>query len=63
MNICYYHIVVKFFKIVIKLVNKLISLFNEKVDYFKKKESLEKISKHNTWNNVNKKLLELINAN
>ena len=43
--------------------NMLIKLFNDKVDFFKKKESLKKISNQNTWNNINKKLLELINAN
>ena len=43
--------------------NKLIQLFNEEDDYFKKKENLEKISNQNTWNIVNKKLLDLINEN
>ena len=45
------------------LSNKLVEVFNEKADYFKKKKNLEKISNQNTWNNVNKKLLELINEN
>jgi len=31
--------------------------------FFKKKENLEKISNQNTWNNVNKKLIGLINEN
>ena len=43
--------------------NKLIQLFNEEDDYFKKKENLEKISNQNTWNIVNKKLIDLINEN
>ena len=43
--------------------NKLIQLFNEEDDYFKKKENLEKMSNQNTWNIVNKKLLDLINEN
>ena len=38
-------------------------LFTNKNEYFKKKENLEKISNQNTWNNVNKKLLDLINEN
>ena len=42
---------------------KLIEVFNEKADYLEKKKNLEKISNQNTWNNVNKKLLELINEN
>jgi len=43
--------------------NLIISLFEEKADYFVKKENLEKISNQNTWNNVNKKLIDLINEN
>ena len=46
-----------------RVENLIISLFNEKIDYFKKKENLENISNQNTWNNVNKKLIDLINEN
>ena len=46
-----------------KTENLIISLFEEKADYFIKKENLEKISNQNTWNNVNKKLIDLINEN
>ena len=38
-------------------------LFTKKNEYFYKKENLEKIYDENTWNNVNKKLLNLINEN
>tara|TARA_Y100000590_G_scaffold241315_1_gene271340 strand:- start:101 stop:646 length:546 start_codon:yes stop_codon:yes gene_type:complete len=48
----------------INKVNNLINnLFTEKSDYLIKKENLEKISNQNTWNNVNKKLLNLLNEN
>ena len=47
----------------IKIENLIISIFIEKVDYFNKKENLKKISNQNTWNNVNKKLIGLINEN
>ena len=45
------------------LSDKIIHIFTEKDEYFKKKEKLEKISNQNTWNIVNKKLLQLINEN
>ena len=45
------------------LSNKLFQIFNEKEDYFTKKRNLEEISNQNTWNIVNKKLLDLIDEN
>ena len=39
--------------------NFLIQLFEEKAEYFKKKENLANITNQNTWNNVNKKILEI----
>ena len=42
---------------------KLIQLFSEKNDYLVKKQNLEKISNQNSWNIVNKKLIDLINEN
>tara|TARA_B100001250_G_scaffold386050_1_gene382246 strand:- start:152 stop:1228 length:1077 start_codon:yes stop_codon:yes gene_type:complete len=44
-------------------VDLIFNLFTEKKDYFNKKDNLEKIYDENTWNNVNKKLLDLINEN
>ena len=44
-------------------VDLITHLFIEKKEYFNKKENLEKIYDENTWNNVNKKLLNLINEN
>tara|TARA_B100001250_G_scaffold413772_1_gene449023 strand:+ start:275 stop:1351 length:1077 start_codon:yes stop_codon:yes gene_type:complete len=46
-----------------KIENLIVKLFTEKTDYLKKKENLKKISNQNTWNNVNKKLIDLINEN
>ena len=42
---------------------KLIQILNKKIDYFQKKENLKKISNQMSWNDVNKKLLYLINEN
>ena len=47
--------------------DKIINIFKEvienKKDYDIKKENLSKISYQNTWNNINKKLIDLINEN
>ena len=47
--------------------DKIINIFKEvienKKDYDIKKENLNKISYQNTWNNINKKLIDLINEN
>ncbi len=48
---------------IVRIENLIISLFKEKIDYFNKKENLEYISNQNTWDNVNKKLIDLINEN
>jgi len=44
---------------IIRLNKFLIQLFEEKVEYLKKKQNLANITNQNTWNNVNKKILEL----
>ena len=41
----------------------IINLFNKNSDYFEKKNNLSKITNQNTWNNINKKLVKLINEN
>ena len=46
-----------------KLNDFIINLFNKKSDYFEKKNNLSKITNQNTWNNINKKLIDLINEN
>ena len=39
------------------------NILDEKNDYFEKKENLNKISYQNTWNNINQRLINLINEN
>ena len=46
-----------------KLSNIIKNLIDNHAEYFNKKENLYKISYQNTWNNVNQKLLSLINEN
>jgi len=46
-----------------KISNLMIQLFEKKDEYLKKKKQLTIISNQNTWNNVNKKLLELFDEN
>ena len=41
----------------------LFDLLKNKDDFFKKKKNLENINYQNTWNNVNEKLLKIINEN
>ena len=43
--------------------NIIINIFSEKKEYFNVKDNLSKITNQNTWNNINKKLIELINEN
>ncbi len=38
-------------------------ILDEKNDYFEKKENLNKISYQNTWNNINQRLISLVNEN
>ncbi len=46
-----------------KLANFIVNFINNQKDYNSKKENLLKISYQNTWNNINEKLLELIDEN
>ena len=49
-------------KFEINLISDLIiKLFNDSEEYFNKKKKLNEISNKNTWINVNKRLLEIIN--
>ena len=45
------------------IADLIVGLFAKKNEYFEKKENLKKISNQNTWNNINKKLLDLFNEN
>jgi len=38
-------------------------IFDNKTNYLQKKENLKKLNYQNTWNNVNQKILEVINEN
>ena len=46
-----------------KIEEVLKDIIDNKSKYMKKKENLKKINHQNTWNNVNKKILEIINEN
>ena len=46
-----------------KVADFLRNLISNQSDYTKKKENLNKISYQNTWNNINQKIIELINDN
>ncbi len=46
-----------------KISNLIIQIFEKKMEYLEKKHNLMKLSNQNTWNNVNKKLLELFDEN
>tara|TARA_Y100001970_G_scaffold136009_1_gene167395 strand:- start:129 stop:1193 length:1065 start_codon:yes stop_codon:yes gene_type:complete len=41
----------------------LLELINKSEDYIKKKNNLEKLNYQNTWNNVNQKILKIIDEN
>ena len=38
-------------------------ILNNKSDYSKKKENLKKLNYQNSWNNVNQKILKVVNEN
>ena len=44
-----------------KLLNFILSILNDKSDLTLKKSKLEKLNFENSWNNVNQKLIEIIN--
>ncbi len=46
-----------------KIEEFLKDILEKKSDYLKKKENLKKLNYQNTWNNVNQKLLRIINEN
>mgnify|MGYP001163513995 FL=1 len=46
-----------------KIEEVLKDIIDNKSKYIKKKENLKKINHQNTWSNVNKKILEIINEN
>jgi len=46
-----------------KIEDLLREIFNNKSDFLEKKENLKKLNYHNTWINVNQKILSTINEN
>ena len=46
-----------------KFVKFLLELTNKSQDYMTKKNNLQKLNYQNTWNNVNQKILKIINEN
>ena len=46
-----------------KIEEILNEIVNNKTNYLQKKENLKKLNYQNTWNNVNQKILEVINEN
>ena len=46
-----------------KVKNFLLNLIHNKDDFFLKKENMKKFSYQNSWNDVNQKLIKLINEN
>ena len=46
-----------------KIEEFLKNILNNKSDYLKKKENLKKLNYQNSWNNVNQKILKIINEN
>jgi len=46
-----------------KLTQFFLNLLTDHNEYLKKKENLKKLNYQNTWNNVNQKILDTINAN
>jgi UDP-N-acetylglucosamine--N-acetylmuramyl-(pentapeptide) pyrophosphoryl-undecaprenol N-acetylglucosamine transferase len=45
------------------LFNNLINIIRDKEDYLIKKKNMKKFSYQNTWNNINQKLISIINEN
>ena len=46
-----------------KIEKTLNDIFKQKSDFFNKKENLKKLNYQNTWNNVNQKIINIINEN
>ena len=46
-----------------KIEQVLRDILNNKMDYLEKKQNLKKLNYQNTWNNVNQKILNIINEN
>ena len=45
------------------LTNKLINIIENKEEYLDKKKNMRNFSYQNTWNNINQKIITIINEN
>ena len=45
------------------ILELFLKIFNNRADYCEKVSNLEKISEKNTWNNINNRIIEIINEN
>ena len=45
------------------LTNKLINIIENKDEYLDKKNNMKNFSYQNTWNNINQKIITIINEN
>ncbi|MDA8538001.1 UDP-N-acetylglucosamine--N-acetylmuramyl-(pentapeptide) pyrophosphoryl-undecaprenol N-acetylglucosamine transferase, partial [Candidatus Pelagibacter bacterium] len=45
------------------LVNKLINIVDNKQEYLNKKKNMKNFNYQNTWNNINQKIIKIINEN
>ena len=45
------------------LVNKLINIIDNKQEYLNKKKNMKNFNYQNTWNNINQKIIKIINEN
>ena len=45
------------------LTNKLINIIENKDEYLDKKKNMKNFSYQNTWNNINQKIITIINEN
>ena len=46
-----------------KLTNKIINIIENKEEYLDKKKNMRNFSYQNTWNNINQKIITIINEN
>ena len=45
------------------LVEKLVNIIENKEEYLDKKKNMRNFSYQNTWNNINQKIINIINEN
>ena len=45
------------------LIDKLVNIIEKKDEYLDKKKNMKKFNYQNTWNNINQKIINIINEN